>query len=109
MLWRRGKAYSEYLHEQVFAAAEAGLRVARSRINCWSAKVLGRHWRTGERTAAVSCCAQAGPPSRRVREHASTDPDITPLPELQTWLRDEHKMSAGLLCKTVDQPRPGPA
>lgn len=104
MLWRRGKAYSEYLHEQVVAAAEAGLRVARSRINCWSAKILGRHWRTGEQRSHVA--PKLARHHDAIREHASTDPDITPLPELQTWLRDEHKMSAGLLCKTVDQPRP---
>jgi transposase len=112
MLWERGKAYSQDLRERVFAAAEAGVRVGEIAdqllvSSSYVSKVLGRQRRTGERAARPQRCHVAPKLARyhdAIREHVSAHADIT-LGELQTWLRDQHKVSASaaLICKAVNQ------
>lgn len=112
MLWERGKAYSQDLRERVFVAADAGLRVGEIAEQLlvsvsYVSKALGRERRTGERTARPQrghVAPKLAAYYDAIRDHVLANPDIT-LAELQTWLGDEHKVSAsaGLICMTLNK------
>ena len=100
MIWRRGRSYSQDLRERVFAASESGLRVGQIAKALYVSvsyvsKVLGRR-RAGETTARLQRCHVPGKLTDlhgAIRERVEGRPDTT-IKELQTWLRETHKVSA---------------
>lgn len=99
MIWRRGKSYSQDLRDRVFAASDQGLRVGQIATALYVSvsyvsKVLGRR-RSGETTARPQRCHVLGKLTDlhgAIGERVEARPDTTII-ELQTWLREAHKVS----------------
>src|SRR5215218_10358253 len=110
MLWRRGKSYSQYLRERVFAAADEGEPVGRIatmlRVSVsYVSKVLSRRRLTGQTQARPQRCHVVPKLSGlypAIEAQVSRRPDAT-IAELRVWLLETHRVSAsaGLMNKAL--------